>query len=179
MIPPNFVWTKERVDLLIKLHAQGVSAAEISRRFMSAVSRSAVIGKIHRLGLAKSGRMFTDGLTRSTIIGKRTSLKKERARKAAERPPRPALHLVATPLPEQTVPASVIKFEDLEAGQCRYPFGTPGSDSFGFCGAAAVMGGSYCLEHHRICFAPPVPQRPRRVLEVVPTFADAEKEAAQ
>lgn len=46
-------WTEERVAKLTELWNAGLSAAEISRRFGD-VTRNAVIGKVHRLGL--SGR---------------------------------------------------------------------------------------------------------------------------
>ena len=46
-------WTDERVELLKKLWGEGLSATQIARR-MGGVTRNAVIGKVHRLGL--SGR---------------------------------------------------------------------------------------------------------------------------
>ena len=42
-------WTQDRVDTLTKLWAEGLSASEIGRRME--VSKNAVIGKAHRLGL--------------------------------------------------------------------------------------------------------------------------------
>src|SRR5687767_15845801 len=46
-------WTDERVELLKKLWAEGLSASQIASR-LGGVTRNAVIGKVHRLGL--SGR---------------------------------------------------------------------------------------------------------------------------
>src|SRR5690554_7667093 len=46
-------WTDERVELLKKLWADGLSASQIAGR-LGSVTRNAVIGKVHRLGL--SGR---------------------------------------------------------------------------------------------------------------------------
>ena len=46
-------WTEERVEELKKLWAEGHSASQIAAR-MGGVTRNAVIGKVHRLGL--SGR---------------------------------------------------------------------------------------------------------------------------
>ncbi|MCR5875143.1 GcrA family cell cycle regulator [Phenylobacterium sp. J426] len=43
-------WTDERIDLLKKLWADGLSAAQIAKQ-MGRVSRNAVLGKAHRLGL--------------------------------------------------------------------------------------------------------------------------------
>jgi GcrA cell cycle regulator len=46
-------WTEERVSELKKLWAEGHSASQIAKK-LGAVTRNAVIGKVHRLGL--SGR---------------------------------------------------------------------------------------------------------------------------
>ena len=46
-------WTEERVELLKKLWADGLSASQIAAQ-LGGVTRNAVIGKVHRLGL--SGR---------------------------------------------------------------------------------------------------------------------------
>ena len=49
-------WTDERVELLKKLWAEGLSARQIADQ-LGGVTRNAVIGKVHRLGL--SGRATT------------------------------------------------------------------------------------------------------------------------
>ena len=46
-------WTDERVELLKKLWLEGLSASQIAKQ-LGGVTRNAVIGKVHRLGL--SGR---------------------------------------------------------------------------------------------------------------------------
>src|SRR3954467_15102818 len=49
----NMGWTDERVELLKKLWQDGLSASQIAKQ-LGGVTRNAVIGKVHRLGL--SGR---------------------------------------------------------------------------------------------------------------------------
>src|SRR3954462_10521046 len=44
-------WTDERVEQLKQLWTEGLSASQIAR-VMGGVTRNAVIGKVHRLGLA-------------------------------------------------------------------------------------------------------------------------------
>lgn len=44
-------WTDERVELLTKLWAEGNSASQIAKQ-LGSVTRNAVIGKVHRLGLS-------------------------------------------------------------------------------------------------------------------------------
>ncbi|WP_183753993.1 GcrA family cell cycle regulator [Pseudochelatococcus contaminans] len=53
MSDPGNTWTDERVELLRKLWGDGLSASQIATE-IGGVSRNAVIGKVHRLGL--SGR---------------------------------------------------------------------------------------------------------------------------
>src|SRR5437762_6826798 len=49
----SMTWTDERVELLKKLWADGLSASQIAAE-LGGITRNAVIGKVHRLGL--SGR---------------------------------------------------------------------------------------------------------------------------
>ncbi|PWE28729.1 GcrA cell cycle regulator, partial [Pararhodobacter marinus] len=44
-------WTDERVELLKKMWAEGKSASQIAKE-LGSVTRNAVIGKVHRLGLS-------------------------------------------------------------------------------------------------------------------------------
>jgi len=47
----TFVWTDEAVERLKTLHSQGLSGAELAARLGSGLTRSAIFGKLHRLGL--------------------------------------------------------------------------------------------------------------------------------
>src|SRR5271170_891078 len=49
---PTMSWTDERVELLRQLWLDGRSASQISAQLGHGVTRNAVIGKVHRLGLA-------------------------------------------------------------------------------------------------------------------------------
>ena len=44
-------WTDERVELLKKMWGEGQSASQIAKE-LGGVTRNAVIGKVHRLGLS-------------------------------------------------------------------------------------------------------------------------------
>lgn len=46
-------WTEQRVEKLKELHAKGLSAAAVAKK-LGGVTRNAVIGKRHRLGLSDS-----------------------------------------------------------------------------------------------------------------------------
>jgi len=50
---PVFEWTPQTVNALIALWDEGLPTSEIGRRL--GITKNAVIGKVHRLGLSKRG----------------------------------------------------------------------------------------------------------------------------
>lgn len=145
-------WTDERVELLRKLWLDGHSASQIAKQ-LGEVTRNAVIGKVHRLGL--SGRATPSQPTRPAF--------------KAPRPPRPAV--AAAPVqrrPVEVRPAAVpptppvVYVEErgtatvltLGAHMCKWPIGDPASDEFTFCGRRAGAEGPYCIEHARVAYQP-------------------------
>lgn len=50
----NIGWSENRVATLSKLWLQGLSASQVAQQ-LGGVTRNAVIGKVHRLGLADRG----------------------------------------------------------------------------------------------------------------------------
>ncbi|EAQ25374.1 GcrA family cell cycle regulator [Roseovarius sp. 217] len=79
-------WNDERVELLKKMWGEGQSASQIAKE-LGGVTRNAVIGKVHRLGLSnRNGTGSTGAATPSTPDQKT----KPTAAKAAEAPqPKP------------------------------------------------------------------------------------------
>jgi len=63
-------WNDERVDLLKKLWSDGLSASQIAGR-LGGVTRNAVIGKVHRLGLSGQIPMLT---AESTLLEARRQM---------------------------------------------------------------------------------------------------------
>jgi GcrA cell cycle regulator len=55
MVDAGASWSDERVELLKKLWNDGLSASQIAAQ-MGGVTRNAVIGKVHRLGLSGRGK---------------------------------------------------------------------------------------------------------------------------
>ena len=51
-------WTDERVEILTKMWAEGNSASQIAKE-LGGVTRNAVIGKVHRLGLSNRATTST------------------------------------------------------------------------------------------------------------------------
>lgn len=96
-------WTDERVELLKKMWAEGQSASQIAKE-LGGVTRNAVIGKVHRLGLSNrvGGPGLPEGKGREEA---EVDLPEVEAPEVAARPapvsppPRPAAAPVAEPKP--------------------------------------------------------------------------------
>jgi GcrA cell cycle regulator len=153
-------WTDERVELLKKLWAEGLSASQIAAR-LGGVTRNAVIGKVHRLGLsgrATSSRSSSPRPRRahvprasrvsSLMFGTRgnTALKPQFE---LEADPAPApLEELVIPLHER---ASIMT---LKEQMCRWPIGDPSDPEFHFCGRKKLGTLPYCEHHARMAYQP-------------------------
>ena len=142
-------WTDERVELLKKLWQDGLSASQIAKQ-LGGVTRNAVIGKVHRLGLS----------------GRATPSKPQRTVFKAPRAARPAAPVIAAPrriaeaAPQQTAPVRYIDERPgtatvltLGAHMCKWPIGDPSLDNFTFCGRRSDEG-PYCDEHASVAYQP-------------------------
>jgi GcrA cell cycle regulator len=58
------IWNDERIEVLKKLWAEGLSASQIACRIGGGCSRSAICGKVHRLGLASRSHTSRNGPNR-------------------------------------------------------------------------------------------------------------------
>lgn len=136
-------WSDDRVEQLKNLWTEGLSASQIARA-LGGVTRNAVIGKVHRLGLA--GRASP-----STRI---------------ERPRVPSTPKVPT-IRTQAVAVAVVEedpltFEDgshatvltISDRMCRWPIGDPAATEFHFCGRSPKSGSPYCEAHARKAYQP-------------------------
>lgn len=84
-------WTDERVELLKKMWSEGQSASQIAKE-LGGVTRNAVIGKVHRLGLSNRA-----GATPAPAEAKPVEPKTQAKAKA---PPKPAPANKPEPAPE-------------------------------------------------------------------------------
>jgi len=53
LVDAGMTWTEERIELLAKLWSEGLSASQIAAELGGGMSRNAVLGKAHRLGLVR------------------------------------------------------------------------------------------------------------------------------
>ena len=149
-------WTEDRVGALKKLWLEGQSASQIAKQLGGGVTRNAVIGKVHRLGL--SGRAAPSQPARATF---RPSRPRPAApptqapsvpRRIEAAQPRPAAPSVPAPMPDLPGTATVMT---LGAHMCKWPIGDPSSNEFSFCGRRSSEG-VYCVEHARVAYQPQV-----------------------
>lgn len=184
-------WNDERVELLKKLWADGLSASQIAGR-IGAVTRNAVIGKVHRLGL--SGRATTTrmkshrprprpnpGNGNSAGAAKRPLAAKPRfanvGNTALRELYREAEPYVA-PIEELIIPLAERRtIQTLEECHCRWPIGDPQEAEFHFCGKTKVTGLPYCEFHARRAFQPPQARRNGGQPSMRPRIAPATVEA--
>jgi GcrA cell cycle regulator len=151
-------WTTERVEQLRTCVAAGMTCSQIAAEI--GVTRNAVIGKIHRMGLSTAGHKPA-GIAKG--IAKR--MRPARARGAPTRLARMLRAMAAqmaavAPIETMTVVASArCSLLELASGKCRWPLSDPGKADFGFCGNDAIAGISYCLGHARLAYRLPSGRR--------------------
>src|ERR1043165_8904037 len=134
---PEITWTDDRVELLKRLWADGLSASQIAGE-LGGITRNAVIGKVHRLGL--SGRAKAP---------------------SSPRPRRP--HAPAREPIENIMPIGQrCTLLELNEEKCHWPIGDPGQPDFFFCGGKTTTGTPYCGYHGRVAYQPPAARRDRR-----------------
>ncbi|WP_153771011.1 GcrA family cell cycle regulator [Labrenzia sp. CE80] len=160
-------WTNERVELLKKLWTEGHSASQIAGE-LGGVTRNAVIGKVHRLGL--SGRAKTPApatkprrnrtTTASTSSSGRSNAPQPQTQGATalkmETAPAPVAQIKpeAEPIAELVPISERASILTLTERTCKWPIGDPSSDDFYFCGRSSDAGVPYCAHHCKIAYQP-------------------------
>jgi len=147
-------WTEERVELLKKLWADGLSASQIAAE-LGGITRNAVIGKVHRLGL--SGRAKSPSSSSPRPRKPRSSNHMIRVPRSSMRGNTAlAYDYQAEPEPElMEIPAEQRKsLLQLTEATCHWPVGDPGSADFFFCGGESSEGSPYCNFHSRVAYQP-------------------------
>ncbi len=151
-------WTEDRVGALKKLWLEGQSASQIAKQLGGGVTRNAVIGKVHRLGL--SGRATPSQPARATFRTARPRpAQPAMAQPSAPRrieavQPRPIAPTPPVPAPAPELPGTATVMT-LGAHMCKWPIGDPSSREFTFCGRRASEG-VYCGEHAKVAYQPQV-----------------------
>jgi GcrA cell cycle regulator len=153
-------WSSERIEQLRSLWHNGMSASQIAAQ-LGGISRNAVIGKAHRLGL--TGRPSP---IKNRPVGVRPA-----PRRARVEPRQPAQRIAAPPQPQPQAPLTrkvearppVAEIGDMPGATiltltdriCKWPIGDPRDADFHFCGRASAEGLPYCGDHARRAYQPP------------------------
>ena len=173
-------WTDERVELLKKMWNEGQSASQIAKE-LGGVTRNAVIGKVHRLGLSNRA-----GAAPAKPVKEKPAKveppKPQPEPRAVERPQPPARKPIVPagqPLPPQPSANEIspealakvgevekrarkISLMELTERTCKWPIGDPATDNFYFCGLPSQPGKPYCEAHVGVAFQPMSARRDRR-----------------
>jgi GcrA cell cycle regulator len=157
-------WTDERIAQLKAGWEGGMTASQIAEQLGEGVTRNAVIGKAHRLGLEARPSPVKGG---------------EEAVEAAPAPVATAAAAAPAPRPAPAAPAPVAKAAavakkpvrtgkaarttllDLNEKICKWPIGHPGEPDFHFCGKPVQAGFPYCTEHCLVAYQAQLPRRDR------------------
>ena len=181
-------WTDERVELLKKMWSEGQSASQIAKE-LGGVTRNAVIGKVHRLGLSNRA-----GATPAPAPEKKAA-RAEPSQPAEPKPaakpaarekvvevtvqPRKPIVPAGQPLPPQPSANEIspetlanvrevektakrISLMELTERTCKWPIGDPATEDFWFCGLAVQQGKPYCEAHVSVAFQPMSSRRDRK-----------------
>ena len=161
-------WTNQRVEELKNLWSEGLSASQIAKR-LGDVTRNAVIGKVHRLGLearAKPAKkQVSVGQLDSNLISVSysgnlafkdiSSNDLDYSSNAAHTEPKSNnLHSVGS--------HEYVSILNLTENNCKWPIGDPAAEKFWFCGHESEPGKPYCKTHISIAFQQVTQRRARK-----------------
>ena len=161
-------WTDEIVEQLKQHWTDGKSASQIASLLGNGLTRNAIIGKVHRLGLA--GRAKTPGANvprprRLPPPPAHRMAGPQRLASAAPRMMRGATALAIAPqalaeveeeraFESVVVPMSLrVTILELKEAMCRWPLGDPSSAEFRYCGSPKTSG-PYCTYHGGLAYQP-------------------------
>jgi GcrA cell cycle regulator len=174
-------WTDEVVEQLKQHWIDGKSASQIAGLLGNGVTRNAVIGKVHRLGLAGRAKTASTAASRPrrmapppvqrVVAGPRLSHAPRMTRGAT------ALSYAPQTLSELetqeefesvVVPMSLrVTIIELKESMCRWPLGDPATSEFRYCGSPTASG-PYCGYHGGLAYQPPQDRRRDRSRRALP-----------
>lgn len=173
-------WTDERVEQLRQLWLDGKSASQIATVLASGITRNAVIGKVHRLGLSGRVKAPSQSIPRQRAPKplqqqqQHSSHRTQHTMRTSQGPrtqgatalaysPRVEMRPMVRPMEEVVVPiCDPVTIMDLKESMCRWPMGDPATPEFRYCGGPSPMGVPYCSFHSRVAYQPVQDRRNRR-----------------
>lgn len=175
-------WTDQRIETLTKMWTEGKSASDIAKE-LGEVTRNAVIGKVHRLGLKGRVTKETKPVVEAPKKPAKPKVEKTEVVESEEllgaenhlfgEPIVPTLEMIAAIKDEIPLEAreQALKIESqskrlnlmqLTERTCKWPVGDPATEDFWFCGHPSKAGKPYCDAHVELAFQAPMSRRDRR-----------------
>lgn len=158
-------WSDDRIEMLKKLWENGLSAGQIAKE-LGNVTRNAVIGKVHRLGLSGRAKLS------STAVPRQRKARPARLHPFVRQPKAKSLGNAALaqafeveqepdPIAYDNVVPMVQRCSllELSGDTCHWPVGDPQSEEFFFCGGKSLNGLPYCVHHSRVAYQPAADRR--------------------
>jgi GcrA cell cycle regulator len=160
-------WTDEQVEQLRQAWMEGRSASQIATLLGQGLTRNAVIGKVHRLGLGGRAKSPSAAAAHARPPQPQRSGRQASPPRAATPAPRMMRGATALAIQLQTlteaepqpiesvvVPMSVrVTIVELKEAMCRWPLGDPTSAEFRYCGSP-THAGPYCPYHGGLAYQP-------------------------
>ncbi len=160
-------WTDEIVEQLKQHWIDGKSASQIASLLGNGVTRNAVIGKVHRLGLAGRAKTPSSAASRPRrpaappphrVAGPRMSAPAPRMMRGATALAYAPQALLEPENQEEfesvVVPMSLrVTIIELKESMCRWPLGDPATSEFRYCGSHTASG-PYCGYHGGLAYQP-------------------------
>lgn len=167
-------WTEERIAKLKQGWESGMTATQIAEMLGEGVTRNAVIGKAHRLGLesrpspVKSTDAAPSAAPPSPPRAAAAPPPASPPPQAAPPAPAPVSHAV-DPIPQPRPVAKPAKggkqarttLLELNEKVCKWPIGHPDDADFHFCGKPSNAGFPYCNDHCLVAYQAQMPRRDR------------------
>ena len=123
----NSVWDEQKLNKLKKLWDEGLPITKIGIEI--GVSRNAIAGKAHRLGLPK----------RNSPISKSGD-------------PRKNQNTLSKNTVQQLPLKITLREVEWSRNRCCWPIGDPKLPGFSFCGTSIIPGRPYCEEHSNLAY---------------------------
>jgi GcrA cell cycle regulator len=160
-------WTDEIVEQLKQHWIDGKSASQIAGLLGNGVTRNAVIGKVHRLGLAGRAKTPSTSVPRPRRLAPPPVHRVAGPRLSSHVAPRIMRGATAFALAPETLseleqpefesvvlPMSLrVTIVELKESMCRWPLGDPATSEFRYCGSPAPSG-PYCTYHGGLAYQP-------------------------